>query len=270
MKRALAAILLIYSVGPLVAHAATSKDAISYQYESIAARYDVLSDSSIRVEENIDITYEGTYHSMWRSIATGRAVVTNVEVIDADTGKSLERLDEFADNSNDTKYAGTYAWANKQGVLDIAWYYIAADTTKHWVVRYTLRGIIEFGPAQDGFEWSLFSRYLVPVTKSSVEVVLPAAAAMQGELTQATGTITQTNERTLVYTVGPIAADGGGVKFVARWQKGVVHPPLRSFVITQFLITYGVWVAAVSALLLILCAGSVGYWYYHKRKGTYI
>ncbi len=260
--RYLLAALLIYSAGVLPAEAVSSLDAIAYDYKSIDAQYEIQPDSSIKVEERITIGFEGTFHSLWRGVSLGPVAVSNVEVIDADTGEALKFVAQFPDLPNAPENLGTYAWINDNGYFKVQWHYSAADTTKTWVLRYTLRGAVAFLKDHDEFEWSLFSRYAVPVASTTVRVVLPAPAAITGELTSATGTVVS-EEGEVVMQVGVVPA-GGGVAFVARWPKGILHPPVHAFFLTEMALTYGLWVLLAPVLVLLILGGG-GYWLYKKR-----
>ncbi len=263
MRYLLAGILLIYSLAGQVA-AATSVDAISYEYRAIDARYEILPDSSIKVEERITITYEGTYHSLWRGIGLGAVAVSDVEVLDGDTGSSLRLTARFPEDPNAKENYGTYAWINDDGYFKVQWYYDAADTTKTWVLRYTLRGAVGFMQEHDEFVWSLFSRYAVPVASSTVDVVLPADAQIEGELVGTQGSVMRPDQRTLRLEAQDIQP-GGGVSFAARWPKGVVHPPVRGFFIANLVLKHGVATVAAATVLLLAALGGIAYTLYRRR-----
>lgn len=256
MRLAAALLMLGAMSSAPAALAATSPDAISYEYQSISARYEIQPDSSVKVEERITISYEGTYHSLWRGVSVGSAAVSNVEVVDADTGEVLRQIKNFPDLPNDKQYYGTYAWINDDGYFKAQWYYDAADTTKTWVLRYTLRGVVAFEADHDALAWSLFSRYAVPVASSSVDVVLPAAAEIDGGLTSAPGRVLHPDPRTLRFEIEDIQP-GGGVSFEARWPKGVVHPPVRGFFITNLVLSYGIMPLVAALLLVCVAAGAL-------------
>lgn len=261
--RYLLAAFLIYGVAG-VAHAASSPDAIAYEYKRIDAHYSIQPDSSVRVEERIVMGYEGTYHSLWRGVSLGPVAVSNVEVVDADTGQILKSVEKFPDLPNDPSNFGTYAWINDDGYFKTEWYYDAADTTKTWLLRYTLRGAVEFGTSTDRFAWSLFSRYAVPVGSTTVRVSLPVPAELLGTLTAATGTVVEEGDRTLYMELGTVAP-GQSVSFEVRWPKGVVHPPLRAFFITELVLRYGIWVVAVPAALVLILLAAAGVYLWRRR-----
>jgi len=262
--RLLVALLMLAAFGSApVALAASSPDAIAYEYRSINARYEIQRDSSVRVEERITISYEGTYHSLWRGISLGRAAVSNVEVMDADTGERLREIKNFPDLPNDKEHWGSYAWINDNGYFKVQWYYDAADTTKTWVLRYTLRGAVGFLEERDEFVWSLFSRYAVPVASSTVEVVLPGAVPVEGKLVGTPGSVMQTGDRTLRFEAEGIQP-GGGVSFEAHWPKGVVHPPVRGFYLTNLVLSYGI--APLMAVLLLVCAATGALVFKFKKR----
>lgn len=263
--RYLLAIFLIYSVAG-VAQAASSPDAIAYEYKRIDAHYAVQPDSSVRVEERIVMGYEGTYHSLWRGVSLGPVAVSNVEVVDADTGEALKWVEKFPDLPNDSANFGTYAWINDDGYFKAEWYYDAADTTKTWLLHYTLRGAVQFGTSTDGFAWTLFSRYAVQVGSTTVRVSLPTPGLLEAELTAATGTVLMEDDRTLLMELGTVTP-GQSVSFEARWPKGVVHPPLRAFFITELVLRYGIWVLAVPTLILLICIAGGLYWW-RKRSSN--
>lgn len=262
--RLLVTLLMLGAMGVApTALAATSLDAISYKYQSISARYEIQPDSSIKVEESITISYEGTYHLLWRGISVGPAAVSDVEVVDADTGEPLRQIKKFPDLPNDKEYYGTYAWINDNGYFKAQWHYDAADTTKTWLLRYTLRGVVAFKADRDEFVWSLFSRYAVPVASSSVDVVLPAAAEIDGELTSTPGRVLHPDPRTVRFEIEDIQP-GGGVSFVAHWPKGVVHPPVRGFFITNLVLNYGI--VPLVAVFLLVCAAAGALVFKFKKR----
>ena len=143
----------------------------SYVYDRIDFRFEVRRDTTIRVEETETYRFQGEYHQGNRNIPLrGVDMIDAVSVVDAGTGQALV-YSPIRLNKLDPKNHGYYTTYREQGDLVIEWYYDARDTTRTWMLRYTMHGAVRFLDEKDEFYWNLFTDYAVPVKEVGVSII---------------------------------------------------------------------------------------------------
>ncbi|MDP2838377.1 MAG: DUF2207 domain-containing protein [Candidatus Moranbacteria bacterium] len=163
----------VFAMQTMVVQAQTAER--SYSYDSIRYALQVNTDTTVDVTETQTYRFVGEYHQGWRNIPKSKFdALTDVVVIDAATGLPLQfsakKLDK-TQPSNWNKYTAFY----KDGEYVIEWYYDARDTTRTWILQYTLHGAIGFYTDHDELYWNLFTDYAVPIGSVDVDVTLPHA-----------------------------------------------------------------------------------------------
>ncbi|MDD5098867.1 MAG: DUF2207 domain-containing protein [Candidatus Colwellbacteria bacterium] len=226
-------------------------EARSYRYESIDIDYTVNSDSTVDVIESQIFKYDGEYNKGWRDILLkGIDAVTDVSVIDGETGKELER--SFFDlEKTDPRSWGKYFISQDGDSVSVSWYYDLKDTVHKWIVRYKLHGAISFLKEKDELYWNAIGdQYDVPIMSSVITVRIPDGASV-GELSSAVyyepGGVSQAGSKRIIdaRTFEFSATDIPPETFVtiaAGWPKGLVS---QAGYWADFILIHWQWPAAV-------------------------
>src|SRR3989344_4402351 len=187
LKRNRARIMLFFGLTLVLSQgslAQAQSETQVYAYQRIATYIAVNTDTTIDVEEHQVFVYEGSFHVGWRSIL-------------------LDKLDPDS--------WGKFTTFREGGAQNIEWYYNLAVTTYEWVLRYKVHGAIAFGRVSDRLYWDIFTDYQVPVGKTEVEIILPAAAAQN--------TVGQYSYRTFDAGAGAQSYDEGSGTFSFTDQR---------------------------------------------------
>lgn len=230
----------------------------SYVYERIGYRFEVRPDTTVRVEETQAYRFQGEYHQGYRNILLrGVSAIDQVSVIDKLTGRPLAYSPVRLDKTDPASY-GRYTTYRENGSLIIEWYYDARDTTRTWVLGYTLHGAIGFFDDRDELYWNLFTEYSVPVEHVAVTVMLPAEfgadrilATWYADPAASIGRIVHPDGRTVLFEADDFPAFGKATIAVG-WPRGAID---RSLYWKDWIGTYAWWLLAgfvvVSALVSV-------------------
>jgi uncharacterized membrane protein YgcG len=225
----------------------------SYTYDRIDFRFEVRRDTTIRVEETETYRFQGEYHQGNRNIPLrGVDMIDAVSVVDADTGQALV-YSPIRLNKLDPKNHGYYTTYREQGGLVIEWYYDARDTTRTWILRYTMHGAVRFLDEKDEFYWNLFTDYAVPVKEVGVSVILPqhyasveVPAVWYTDPTTAAGAITHPDGRTVLLSGQNFPAFGQATIAVG-WPRGALDRSLY----WKGVIGRSIWVILAAIAILV-------------------
>ena len=280
LKRNRARIMLFFGLTLVLSQgslAQAQSETQVYAYQRIATYIAVNTDTTIDVEEHQVFVYEGSFHVGWRSILLDRVdAITDVQVIDGRTGQPLVEVGRRLDKLDPDSW-GKFTTFREGGAQNIEWYYNLADTTYEWVLRYKVHGAIAFGRVSDRLYWDIFTDYQVPVGKTEVEIILPAAAAQN--------TVGQYSYRTFDAGAGAQSYDEGSGTFSftdqrfsvgedytidVSWPHGVVD---QGAYWRDFLKIYYGYIGGAAALLIAILAGFWRWWVTEgsqKGKGTIV
>src|SRR3989344_1490924 len=280
LKRNRARIMLFFGLALVLSQgslAQAQSETQVYAYQRIATYIAVNTDTTIDVEEHQVFVYEGSFHDGWRSILLDRVdAITDVQVIDGRTGQPLVEVGRRLDKLDPDSW-GKFTTFREGGAQNIEWYYNLADTTYEWVLRYKVHGAIAFGRVSDRLYWDIFTDYQVPVGKTEVEIILPAAAAQN--------TVGQYSYRTFDAGAGAQSYDEGSGTFSftdqrfsvgedytidVSWPHGVVD---QGAYWRDFLKIYYGYIGGAAALLIAILAGFWRWWVTEgsqKGKGTIV
>jgi uncharacterized membrane protein len=201
----------------------------SYQYNKIVTLISINTDSTIDITEEQTYDFTGEYHQGWRSIPhTGFGSLSNISVIDTETGKSFEYSRKSLDKTDPNSW-GKYTVFEQDGRTVIEWYYNAKDESKTWTLSYKVHGAIGFYEDFDEIYWNVFTDYDVPVLSAEVYVTLPpgdySVDSVQGSLYQETQQGLQTFEirdDKTAYFYAEFFDPQEDFTIAVGWPKGIV------------------------------------------------
>lgn len=248
-----------------VAHAQTDR---SYHYTNFAETVTVSKDTTIRVEENQEYQFVGTYHLGYRSIPhTALDAITDVTVVDGETGQPYS-FSSSKLSKDDPSSWGKYTVYEENDQTIIEWYYDLSNTTHRFIVSYTVHGALAFYKDHDELYWNVFTNYSVPVDRVEVWVRLPGAITQPTKSWYTSGNheyiSEQPNESAFHFVTTDIAPNEA-VTFAVGWQKGLVN---RSAYWWDFMRIY--WMTITSVVLLFgSIVYSIAWWLVqeHKNRG---
>ena len=234
----------------------------SYVYERIEYRFEVRPDTTVRVEEEQTYRFQGEYHQGYRNIPLrGVSSIDQVSVIDRSTGRPLAYSPVRLEKTDPSSY-GRYTTYRENGSLIIEWYYDARDTTRAWVLGYTLHGAIGFFDDRDELYWNLFTEYSVPVERVAATVALPAefgaeriSAIWYADPTASAGSIAYPDKQTAFFEASDFPAFGKATIAIG-WPRGAID---RSLYWKDWLGTYIWWLLAGAIVLSALVGVALRY-----------
>jgi uncharacterized membrane protein len=215
----------------------SSRDAFAqenkvYYYKSFDANITVQKDSSFIVEEKQLYSYRGNFNKGYRNIPLkGLGDISDVEVIDGETGQSLKYSSDTLDKLSPSSWS-KYTYYKQSGEMIIEWYYNLSDTDHLWILKYKVRGGLGFYKDHDEVYWNIFTNYDVPVASSTVYVYLPANNFTPSDFTAAAYTSDAANNPHKWYrdsdhmfgyfTAGPFTPKQSFTVSLG-WPKGLVN-----------------------------------------------
>lgn len=224
--------------GFLLGHYVQAGEDRSYHYDLIDVSIKVNSDSTFDVAERQIYNYQGEYHQGWRSIPLKKITgITDIEVIDGETGRALEYSSRRLDKTNPGNW-GRYTHYKADGSQNIEWYYDLKNTSHEWIVKYKVHGGLSFLDNHDEIYWNLLTDFDVPIDKVVARVSLPKNDFSVGELL---ATLYWTDERgdrsissqdppvvvkevggSFVFDLPVTVQPKGKVTIAAGWSKGLI------------------------------------------------
>ena len=263
--------LFLLGVVPIVASAQSVAPAgRSYSYPSIDATIWINQDTTFSVEERQTFEYHGEYHQGLRDIPMSKVdAITDIEVLDGATGQTLVHSASQLDKTQVDSW-GRYTTYEKNGEMNIEWYYDMHDTTHTWILRYIVHGGLSFYADHDELYWNILTSYSVPIARSSVDIVLPESADQSA--LRITPYVTPgvpvsssvVDGQTFVASAEGLSP-GAMFTVAAGWPKGIVDQQAYRRELLRF---YGAFIGG-AALLLISVVFSSLYWFFSEkfRKG---
>ncbi len=213
--------------GEAIESSVSTDDTAWYRYNRITEDYQIQEDGVVRVSEPLTLLFNGSYHSLWRTLpASTSTVISDIEVWDGATGEPLTFIPEAQDATDPASW-GRYTVSTKDGKTGVEWYFDTDDRVHTWVLRYTLRGAVHYGTDRDELNWDFFSGFDAPVDTVEATVSLPGSIEEPYARIFTTGGhdyyIDRPDDRTYRFRVSDIAP-GERVGIEVSWQKGLVHP----------------------------------------------
>lgn len=272
--------------GFLLGHYAQAGEDRSYHYDLIDVSIKVNSDSTFDVAERQIYNYQGEYHQGWRSIPLKKITgITDIEVIDGETGRALEYSSRRLDKTNPGNW-GRYTHYKADGSQNIEWYYDLKNTSHEWIIKYKVHGGLSFLDNHDEIYWNLLTDFDVPIDKVVARVSLPKNDFSVGELL---ATLYWTDERgdrsissqdppvvvkevggSFVFDLPVTVQPKGKVTIAAGWSKGLI---VQGAFWRDWLGFYWSYFLSFFIIILTFFVGLV-YWYFTERfrkgRGTII
>lgn len=256
--------------------AAQSLVARSYSYDAISYDIRVRQDSTVDVSERQTYRFIGEYHQGWRNIPMNKIdALTDISVIDGDTGIPLVHSSKRLEKT-DSRNWGKYVTFRQNGEQIVEWYYDAHDTTKTFVLNYTVHGAIGFYKDHDEFYWNLLTDYGVPVERIEAAVTLPEKtdpkmlhASVYVDPTNIVGIWKPENGDGFRFLFGVVPSHGK-VTIAPGWPKGLVD---EGAYWKDFLM--GIWGYLGAGIAVFLSVITLLFrWYiterYHAGRGTIV
>jgi hypothetical protein len=230
MRHTIVALAGIIAFALMPSLVAAQSNEPSYRYNRVSAEYHIQRDGSVRVSELLTMLYDGTYHSMWRSVPFATSTtVSDVRVLDGATGEALTPSPIALHGDEPQSWGKYYIEKDEAGNTNVEWYYGINHRVHTWVLEYTLRGVITLYDDHDEFFWNIFANYDVPVDTVESQVFLPGAVTLPKSNIFSSGNhdwyIDRPDNKTFRFRVSDIAA-GERVSIQVGWQKGLVAPKL--------------------------------------------
>lgn len=125
-----------------------SSQAKDLDFESVDVEITILPNGDLAVVEYRTYRFEGSFS--WADYRLNRSEFG--EIYDL-------RVDEMGNSyqQSDSEEPGTYHLIEKKNERGIKWYYSAKDTTRRFIISYTLTDVLEVGPGWALLDWHLLS-----------------------------------------------------------------------------------------------------------------
>lgn len=260
--------LLCFTSYPLAPIQAQSSR--GYSYDSINYLLQVNTDTTVDVTETQTYRFEGEYHQGWRNIPKKDFDdLTDVSVTDEATGQLLAYSSKQLDKTEPSSW-NKYTTFYRDGEYVIEWYYDARDTTRTWVLRYTLHGALGFYDDHDELYWNLFTEYTVPIRSVDVDVRLSQVVDDQTQLEEALyvedvqGGHGSRHTATGFHFFARQLSAGAQMTIAPGWPKGLVDA--GAYWRGWWLKNWGFVGAVVTALITPLIL--LSRWYFTERHRT--
>ncbi|MEI7513242.1 MAG: DUF2207 domain-containing protein, partial [bacterium] len=250
-----------------------------YFYKNFDVNITVDRDSSFIVEEKQLYSYQGRFNMGYRNIPLKDVSdITDVQVIDGETGKPLEYSSKALEKYNAASW-GSYTFYKKNGEMIIEWYYNLENTDHLWILKYKVYGGIGYFNDHDEVYWNIFTNYDVPIQSSLVNINLPPNNFTASDLKATAYTTLPTNnpknwnrdsdQMFQYFTAGPFEPKES-FTVALGWPKGL----LDEFDFWNYWLSKN-WSYVLSFLIILLTtAGLFVYWLFSEKlkkgKGTII
>jgi hypothetical protein len=212
-----------------IAYAQESKD---YFYKNFDVNITINRDSSFLVEERQLYSYQNRFNLGYRNIPLKDVSdITDVQVIDGETGKPLEYSPKILEKYNAASW-GMYTFYKKDGQMNIEWYYNLENTDHLWIIKYKVYGGIGYFKDRDEIYWNVFTDFNVPILSSLVNINLPPNDFVSSDFKPVAYTTFPTNnpknwnrdsdQMFQYFTAGPFAKKEA-FTITLGWPKGLLH-----------------------------------------------